>query len=557
MSPSMPGRWECILSFWQFVGYVYHRGEEGGLPPLGPPPIPLTNNLVPSPPMTRKRRRRKNGHADAAPPEAAHDAATLPPEVTEDVAVPPLMAVGAAAVPPQTAKDAAAPPEAAKCAAAPPELAKNAAATPEAVMPSPGSRKQRRRKKASSVPQGSEAIQEPAAGPEAIPEPAAGPEAVPEFSSVVVPELHSSVLHVDPILGVPSPVAQEGNTPVVPELPVTNSEVVVVSPAMAQRAIFSFYVMAVLHAKVMHTSMLAVSDPETVYHPEPTACLDDSPELPVPPDTAMEAVTEQSALPDMAREAIEGTLSCYALALLCVWAVHASLLASSTPALKSPESAMAKEATPEPLAISVTEAAPESAPFPVNGLPSAHYVSRATFGAVIYVGFPFLTLIPILSESDWPALLKLPVLPVPFKSPVLPAPLKFPVRSVPLAPLWPPAGTPDTLEPAWSVPPAPPWPFAGVPVRPEPPWFVPPAPPWPPARTLELPEPPWLNPPAPPWAPLWLYGLSCWLAWLPSSLPSLALFWFIVLSVVCLVLSCSCAVMFLSCFRCSSSFEGG
>ncbi len=96
---------------------------------------------------------------------------------------------------------------------------------------------------------------------------------------------------------------------------------------------------------------------------------------------------------NMAREAIEGTLSCYALALLCAWAVHATLLASSTPALKSPESAMAKEATPEPLAISVTEAAPESAPFPVNGLPSAHYVSRATFGAVIYVVFPFLTLI--------------------------------------------------------------------------------------------------------------------------------------------------------------------
>ncbi len=265
---------------------------------------------------------------------------------------------------------------------------------------------------------------------------------------------------------------------------------------------------------------------------------------------------------DMAREAIEGTLSCYALALLCAWAVHATLLASSTPALKSPESAMAKEATPEPLAISVTEAAPESAPFPVNGLPSAHYVSRATFGAVIYVVFPFLTLIPVLSESDWPALLKLPVLPVPFKSPVLPAPLKFPVRSVPLAPLWPPAGTPDALEPAWSVPPAPPWPFAGVPVRPEPPWFVPPAPPWPPAGTLELPEPPWLNPPAPPWSHLmtfWAVLLA--LARLPSLPPSPLCLCFDFLSCLsCVVMF----VMFLSCFWCSSlgtpggvPFEGG
>ncbi len=70
-----------ILSFWQFVGYVYHRGEEGGLPP-----IPLTDYLVPSPPMTRnrrRRRRRRNGPA-VAPPEAADDAAAACPEVAED-----------------------------------------------------------------------------------------------------------------------------------------------------------------------------------------------------------------------------------------------------------------------------------------------------------------------------------------------------------------------------------------------------------------------------------------------------------------------------------------
>lgn len=50
-----------ILSLWQFVRYFYNRGEEGGLPPLGPPPNPLTNCQVPSPPMTASGKwRRKN-----------------------------------------------------------------------------------------------------------------------------------------------------------------------------------------------------------------------------------------------------------------------------------------------------------------------------------------------------------------------------------------------------------------------------------------------------------------------------------------------------------------
>ncbi len=90
----MPGRWECwgyCLS-GSFVGYVYHRGEEGGLPPLGPPPIPLTDYLVPSPPMTRNRRRRKNGPAVAPQrqpmmlprPVAADDTTAACPEVAED-----------------------------------------------------------------------------------------------------------------------------------------------------------------------------------------------------------------------------------------------------------------------------------------------------------------------------------------------------------------------------------------------------------------------------------------------------------------------------------------
>ncbi len=102
-----------MLSFWQFVGYVYHRGEEGGLPPLGPPPIPLTDYLVPSPPMTRNRRRRKNGPA-VAPPEAADDAAR--PVAADDTT------------------------------AASPEVAQDAALPPEAVIPASRSRRRRRRR---------------------------------------------------------------------------------------------------------------------------------------------------------------------------------------------------------------------------------------------------------------------------------------------------------------------------------------------------------------------------------------------------------------------------
>ncbi len=115
-----------ILSFWQFVGYVYHRGEEVGLPPLGPPPIPRTDYLVPSPPMTRNRRRRKNGPA-VAPPDAADDAAAARPVEAND-------------------------------AAASPEAAQDAALSPEAVIPP--SRSCCLRRKASSVPHGLEAIQE-------------------------------------------------------------------------------------------------------------------------------------------------------------------------------------------------------------------------------------------------------------------------------------------------------------------------------------------------------------------------------------------------------------
>ncbi|KAL0164091.1 hypothetical protein M9458_039844, partial [Cirrhinus mrigala] len=473
----------------------------------------------------------------AGPPVTAEEAAVHPVAVDVEVvakeAAAPLVAADDAALPPEAADNGAVP-----CSrrwkkngptslfsAAPPEVARDAALPPE-VARAPCSHK-RRRKRApvvSTIPVALKDLAIPEPSSAVVPKPPST--VVPDLSSVVVPELSSvvvseplnvvvpelscAVVQDDLTLGVPSPVDQDVATPVVPELPVTNSEVAVVSPAMAQRAVFAFYVVAVLRAKVMHTSMLDAFEPEPVYHPEPTACLEASPELPVLPDTAKEAATEQSAFPDMTKEAIEATLSCYAFALLCVWATHASLLASLTPALRSLESAMAKEAKAEPPAISVRDATPESAPVPENYLPCAHCFSQATFGAVIYVGFRFLILIPVLLESDRPVLLKLPV---------LLAPLKSFVWSVPPALPWSPAGVPVWPKPAWSVPPATPWPSAGVPVRPEPPWSVPPAPPWsaawvlvwpephwlvppalpwPPAGTTELPEHPWLNPPAPP-----------------------------------------------------------
>ncbi|RXN33565.1 SH3 domain-containing -like protein [Labeo rohita] len=490
---------------------------------------------------------------EPAVPQVVAVEAAAPPVMAEEAAVPPVavdveMVAKEAAVPLVAADDAALPPEAADDAAvpcsrrrrrkngptllfsaAPPEVVRDAAVPPEAAR-APCSHKRRRRRApvVSTIPVALKDLAVPEPSSAVVPKPPST--VVPDLSSVVVPQL-SSVVVSEPLnvvvpelscvvvqddltLGVPSPVDQDVASLVVPELPVTNSEVAVVSPAMAQRAIFAFYVVAVLRAKVMHTSMLDANEPEPVYHPEPTACLEASPEQPVLPDTAKEAATEQSALPDMTKEAIEATLSCYAFALLCVWATHASLLASLTSALKSLESAMAKEAKAEPPAISVREATPESTPVPENYLPCAHYFSQATFGAVIYVGFPFLTLIPVLLESDRPVLLKLPV---------LLAPLKSFVSSVPPALPWSPAGVPVWPKPAWSVPPATPWPSAGVPVRPEPPWsvplappwsaawvlvwpephwIVPPALPWPPAGTTELPEPPWLNPPAPPWSHL-------------------------------------------------------
>ncbi|RXN11546.1 hypothetical protein ROHU_029973 [Labeo rohita] len=181
-------------------------------------------------------------------------------------------------------ENAAASPVVAKIAAATPEVHISTAVSPEALFStSPCPRKCRKRRAPVAPPI-------PVALKDLTPERPSV--AVPELQNAVVPDISSAVVHGDLTLGVRSPVVQEGDTLVVPELPVTNSEVVFVSSA-----IFAFYVMAVLHAKIMQTSMLAASDPETVYYPEPAACLEASLDLPVLPDTAMEAVTEQSVLP--------------------------------------------------------------------------------------------------------------------------------------------------------------------------------------------------------------------------------------------------------------------
>ncbi len=99
------------VAFWDFVYHVYHRGE--------PPPqikshstdcLPFVSGS-PSPPMTRKHRRRKNGPA-VVPREAADDTAAGPPEAPEE-----------ATTPQEAADDADMPPEVADATAAPPEAA--------------------------------------------------------------------------------------------------------------------------------------------------------------------------------------------------------------------------------------------------------------------------------------------------------------------------------------------------------------------------------------------------------------------------------------------------
>lgn len=134
-------------------------------------------------------------------------------------------------------------------------------------------------------------------------------------------------------------------------------------------------------------------------------------------DTATQAVIEQLVLPDMITETITEQPVLPDMALLSVWATHKSFLATSAPALKSLESA------------TTTETVLQSVPVTETCLLRAHYISRVSLGVVIFVGF--LILIPVLSESDWPVLSKPTALVTPLKFAALLALLKFPVLPVP------------------------------------------------------------------------------------------------------------------------------
>lgn len=207
--------------------------------------------------------------------------------------------------------------------------------------------------------------------------------------------------------------------------------------------------------------------------------------------------------------------------------------------------------------------------YKLSVLSCAHYIRCVSLGAVIFVGFPFLTLIPVLSESDLLVLPKLPSLPTPLEFPTLLAPLKFPVLLVPLklpaqsvpvklsdllTPPFPVGRTSDPLEPVWSIPPTLPLSSAKTPDLLEPPWSVPLILPWFSAGVPDWPEPPGLSLQSHTgFRPglqicLSLPGSSC-----PSLPPSLSLCidLFVFYCYFSVMVLC-CPVMFLSCVRCSS-----
>ncbi len=299
--------WEMVrlgtLTFWEFVYQIYHHGGHDSLG-LEEPPLVHYPNHNPSPPMTRKRRRRKNGptssatstEEDTAPPEAANDIAAVPPEAPDDTAAPPVVA-----------EYAAASPEAADNSAVPPEVGSS--------MSPPRPRKRRRRKS-------------PIASPNLV---------ILEDLTSVVPETPSMVVLEPPVISmevVPKqptvtvcPIAVEeatfslyvaavmyvwaeytsqlvSSSPVsapeaVPE-PTPDPEVVrepsifLVSPEMAKRAVFTFYVLAVLRACKM---LMLASDHGPVCRPDPVAYQKGIPEQHALPVMNTEAVPELTPAP--------------------------------------------------------------------------------------------------------------------------------------------------------------------------------------------------------------------------------------------------------------------
>ncbi|XDV23795.1 hypothetical protein PO909_028203 [Leuciscus waleckii] len=550
-----------ILSFWQFVGYVYNRGEEGGLPPLGPPPIHLTSCQVPSPPMTPSGRgRRKNSSASSASYPLAAEEAAAPPLAAEEAAAPPLAAEEAAA-PPLAAEEAAAPPLAAEEAAAPPLAAEETSTPPVAFLETaaapPCSRKRRKRRRAPV------AHSRPVVP---VPVPVVPVSVVP-VSGVPVSVVPSPVVPV-PVVPVPAPVVPVSvvPSPVVP-VPVVPVPVVPVSVVRRRKR----------KRKASSTTCPVAPGPGTI--PEVTAIPDSPsrpPALPAPLKLlALPAPLKLLALPaPLKLLALPAPLKLLALpAPLKLLALPAPLKLLALPAppkllalpappkllaLPAPPKLLALPAPPKLLALPAPPkllALPAPPMLPVMPgsakLPEAVPEPVASPEAVAKQPAPpymaFLTIVPVFPKPGQPAppaLMALPLQPVlsmppkvpatPWPSARIPDPPESP-WSVPPAPPWPSARIPDPPESPWSVPPAPPWPSARIPDPPESPWSVPPVPPWSSAMTPDLSEPPWLNPPVPPWSlflTLWMFLLA--LTWLPS-LPTLSL---------CLDLPVLCCLLF-------------
>lgn len=154
--------------------------------------------------------------------------------------------------------------------------------------------------------------------------------------------------------------------------------------------------------------------------------------------------------------------------VLHVWAAHVSRLSSSSPACQ-PESA--PESTP---ALKLPESCVKPWDYSTKTLVLILKAGQPPLGLTIM--FPFLTLVPVLLETEQPSL-----------SVLLAPPLLSALPALP----WPSARTPDMPEPRWSIPPAPPWHSARTPDLPDPTRLKLLVPHWSSAWALDLPETSW------------------------------------------------------------------
>ncbi|XP_039530498.1 extensin-like [Pimephales promelas] len=500
------------LSFWQFVGYVYHRGSsadwEGGLPPLGPPPTDLTNCHVPGPPMTPLGRgRRKKGcdpsasylveaEGAAAPPEAvtfslprqrrrrrAPDA-SLRPVVQEDptstvsrpvVQKDPTLALPSPVVQEDPTSMVPSPVIQEDPTSVVPSLVVQK--DPTAVVPELSSlpavlsevakklvaptRSRRRGRKASGQLQGPEMFPKPAAdSPKPLVKPAVEPLKPPVKSAVEPP-----MLPVKPAAEPSKPPGRPAAAPKRLALPAPPKRLAL--PAPPKR----FSLPAPPKLLALPAPVMLQFKPESVH---------------VVP-AIQETVHVSSAEPETAptRSAMP---------------VFPNKVAAAKPG--SLDSMVATEPTsPDDMAMSVSEPVsfpdPGSVPELVSApelpgpprppeLPAQHW-SPEQPGPPWPPELPCPSWPPELPDPSWP-----PELPDPSWPPELPGPPWPP--ELPGSP-W----LPELPAPPWPPElPAPPWFSVRNPDPPESPWSVPPAPPWSSARNADPPVPPWLNPPVPP-----------------------------------------------------------